>query len=244
MTRFYLGTHHPHWLSLPGPWFVSINSIQRMKKWPRAIDPWGMDSAAFTELSKHGKWIKTPLEYVSQVRRAREEIGNLAWCAPQDWMCEPFMLTKTGFDVQTHQRLTIQNFLDLRNHLGELVIPVLQGWSPWDYIRHVEMYEKAGINLRREETVGVGSICRRQHTAQACTIITLLHSEGIPIHAFGLKLLGLKLNHAMIKTGDSMAWSFAARRQNILLPGHTHKNCANCHEWAEQWRDKVKPYVT
>src|SRR4051812_47179326 len=114
MTRFYLGTHMPHWLREPGPWFVSINTLRRLKKWPRSVGHWGLDSGAFMELNLKGKWTVTPKEYAAQVIRAGEEIGKLDWCAPQDWMCEPFILEKTGLDVKTHQNLTIQNFLDLR----------------------------------------------------------------------------------------------------------------------------------
>lgn len=235
----------PNWLREPGDWFVSINTLRRMKNFrPAGCNSWGLDSGAFSELSLKGRWTITPQQYAAEVFRLRDEIGHLSWVAPQDWMCEPFILAKTGFDVQTHQRLTVENFLTLRSLLGSLVIPVLQGWSPWDYLRHVEMYEKSGINLRQEPTVGVGSICRRSHMASACTILTLLHSEGLQLHAFGLKLGGLKLGHPLIKSADSMAWSFDARRTPHRLPGHPHKNCANCLEFAELWRDKVKPYVT
>jgi hypothetical protein len=37
---------------------------------------------------------------------------------------------------------------------------------------------------------------------------------------------------------DSMAWSLGARF-NPPLRGHTHKNCANCLEYALRWRAKV-----
>ena len=236
----------PNWLREPGDWFVSINVLRRLKNFqPAGIETrWSLDSGAFTELSLKGKWTITPSRYATEVRRLRDEVGHLDWVAPQDWMCEPFILAKTGFDVETHQRFTVQNFLELRGMMGDLVIPVLQGWGPWDYLRHCEMYAKAGINLQRERTVGVGSICRRQHMAAACTILTLLHSEGLRLHAFGLKLQGLKLNSHLIQSSDSMSWSFDARRTPHRLPGHPHKNCANCLEFAELWRNKVKPYVT
>ena len=211
--------------------------------WPESVGHWSLDSGAFTEISTYGFWKTSAAQYVEQIRRAQSEIGHLDWVAPQDWMCEPFILAKTGLDIPEHQRRTVENFLELRGAVGDLVIPVLQGWGPWDYVRHVEMYRAYGVDLRIEKTVGVGSICRRQHTTQASQIFALLHSEGISIHAFGLKLLGLKVNHDKIKSSDSMAWSFDARRSRRQLPGHPHINCANCLEFAELWRDKVKPYV-
>jgi hypothetical protein len=246
MKTFFLGTHMPNWLHVPGEgeYFVSVNTLRRQKKYRPSWRKWAVDSGAFSELSMKHKWTITASQYTSEVIRFRDEIGKLEWVAPQDWMCEPFIIAKTGLDVRTHQIFTVQNFLELRSLLGGLVIPVLQGWSPWDYLKHVEMYDKAGIDLRKERTVGVGSICRRQHTAQACTILTLLHSEGLRLHAFGLKLGGLKLSHHLIQSADSMAWSFDARRTPHRLPGHTHKNCANCYEFAELWREKIKPFVT
>ncbi len=245
MDRFYLGTHMPHWLAHPGgPWFVSIRTLRRLRKLPRAVCPWAMDSGAFTELSMHGKWTVPYMQYVSEVNRASNEIGNLQWVAPMDWMCEPFILQKTGLDVQTHQARTVVNLLELRPWLDGKVIPVLQGWSPWDYLRHAERYIKCGVNLYAEPVIGVGSICRRQNTAKAATILTLLASEGFNLHAFGLKLGGLKLAHNLIKSADSMAWSFDARRTPHRLPGHTHKNCANCLEFAQLWRTKVDTYTT
>jgi hypothetical protein len=203
-----------------------------------------MDSGAFSEVSTHGKWKVSVGQYVREVERAREEIGGLDWCAPQDWMCEPFITARTGLSVQTHQRLTVENFLALRRRLGETVIPVLQGWGTWDYMRHVEMYRAAGVELQKERTVGVGSICRRQHMPAASMILALLHSEGIRIHAFGLKLQGLRNNYDKLVSSDSMSWSFDARRTPHRLEGHTHKNCANCLEFAQLWREKVQPYVT
>lgn len=239
---FYLGTHMPHWLAHTGPWFVSIRVLRRLRKWPKSMGDWCLDSGGFSELSLYGKWNTTADQYIEEVHKCKSDIGNLNWCAPMDWMCEPHIIANTGLDVYTHQVNTVKSFEKLRPVLGYTVIPVLQGWSPWDYLRHVDMYRANGIDLTKESVVGVGSICRRQHTASACTILNLLYSEGINIHAFGLKLRGLALSKQYIVSSDSMAWSFEARRSNPLS-GHTHKNCANCLEYAEMWRDKAHNYI-
>jgi hypothetical protein len=47
------------------------------------------------------------------VRRYRDEIGSLDWAAPQDWMCEPFILAKTGLSVREHLRRTVADYLRL-----------------------------------------------------------------------------------------------------------------------------------
>lgn len=87
---FFLGTHHPHWLSLLGvPLFVSRRSMDGRKTLPRAVAPWALDSGGFSELTIHGEWRMTARAYVDFVRRCADEVGLLAWAAPQDWMARP-----------------------------------------------------------------------------------------------------------------------------------------------------------
>lgn len=101
------------------------------------------------------------------------------------------------------------------------------------------MYEEAGVDLRAEPIVGVGTVCRRQATKEASIILRTLAALGIKIHGFGFKMLGIEANHDVLASADSLAWSYAARR-DARLPGHTgHKNCANCLEYALKWRQKL-----
>ncbi|MEV2273581.1 deazapurine DNA modification protein DpdA family protein [Nonomuraea africana] len=125
--KFYLGTHQPSWLTrMPGvPLMLSHRRLASMRRLPIAVTRWALDSGGFTELSLHGGWTTDPVVYGIAVRRYQQEIGNLDWAAPQDWMCEPHMLRRTGRTVGEHQRLTVQNYLRLREQ-GVPVIPVLQ----------------------------------------------------------------------------------------------------------------------
>src|SRR5205807_2659774 len=112
---------------------------------------WALDSGGFTELRLHGGWLTTAAAYVAAVRRYRDEIGRLEWAAPMDWMCEPFMLAKTGLTVAEHQERTVANYLELRSLAPDLpFVPVLQGWSRDDYRRCATPYEKAGVDLAAE----------------------------------------------------------------------------------------------
>lgn len=236
--RFFLGTHHPDWLAKTAvPLFISRRRLTGRKTFPRALGGWALDSGGFTELSMHGRWTVTPQEYVADARRFREEVGSMEWAAPQDWMCEPAMLEKTGKTITEHQRLTVDNLLDLRTLAPDLpFIPVLQGWEQADYHRHVDMYERAGVCLEREPVVGLGSVCRRQNMDDAAEIVRSL--SPLRLHGFGFKLTGLANVGELLASADSMAWSYSGRRSSPL-PGHTHKNCANCMEYAMQWREKV-----
>ncbi|MBQ1165671.1 hypothetical protein KBZ21_47610, partial [Streptomyces sp. A73] len=58
------------------------------------------------------------------------------------------------------------------------------------------------------------------------------------LHGFGVKTQGLSDYGPSLYSADSMAWSVDGRR-TAPLPGHTHKNCANCPDWALAWRQRV-----
>lgn len=239
--RFWLGTHQVDFLARTWvPLFVSHRRLMDRVRLPRARGPWALDSGGFSELSLYGEWRTSPAEYVAAVRRYRDEIGNLAWAAPQDWMVEDVMLAKTGKTLLEHQELTVRSYLTLKSLAPELpFIPVLQGWTVEDYCRCWQMYEAAGVHLEAQPIVGVGTMCRRQATKQARTILATLKACGLKLHGFGLKTLGLKQCVGFLESSDSLAWSFAAVKRRLRLPGHTHKNCGNCLDWALQWRGEL-----
>ena len=192
------------------------------------------------ELDLHGRWQLTVGQYVANVRRYTREVGGLEWAAPMDWMCEPAMLARTGLTVAEHQARTVANYLELRAAALELpFIPVLQGWTLDDYLACVDRYYAAGVDLTAAPLVGLGSICRRQATSQLTSIATTLAGLGLRLHGFGVKTDGLRQAAAFV-SADSLAWSAAARRQQLRLPGCTsHRNCANCLRYALAWRTRV-----
>lgn len=244
---FYLGTHEPYWVTRTDvPLFLSVVRLRHLdrkkrRRWPRARGRIAIDSGGFSQLSAHGSWDAISDEqYISEIHRANDEIGNIDWAAIKDHMCEPQILAKTGKTVRDHQLLTIQSFVDLTAKAPTIAwTPVLQGWDVDDYERHVEMYRDAGVELRDHAIVGVGSVCRRQATSEGAAIMRRVAGLGIRMHAFGVKTAGLRLFGDQIASADSMAWSFAARRRPVRLTGCTHVTCANCYRWAHQWRSEV-----
>jgi len=242
---FYLGTGEAHWLwndPPPYPLFISRRRLDRYRNYKPAVQSWALDSGGFTELNMFGEWRTTPSQYVTKIRRYRAEIGRLEWAAPQDWMCEPQVLTKTGRSVEIHQRLTVENYLELRHQAPELpIIPVLQGWHPDDYLRHVERYQNVGIDLFAEPLVGIGTLCRRASLRPVQDLIERLHADGLSIHAFGVKQDGLPSIGDDLTSADSLAWSFTARMASGKLCGTSHgaRKCSTCRIWATVWADRV-----
>jgi len=243
--QFYLGTDEPSWLwNEPPPHrlFISRRRLQRLKRFKPAQQRWALDSGGFTELNMYGEWRTTPHQYVALVQRYVNEIGLLDWAAPQDWMCEPFVLTKTGKTVEEHQRLTVNNYLDLKTLSSQLpIIPALQGWQPDDYLRHAEMYEKAGIDLTEAPTVGMGTFCRRGNLQPVQHLVYDLQRQGLKMHAFGVKQDGLPIMGDFLQSADSLAWSFTARYANRRLCNQIHRSpkCTHCKEWATTWANNV-----
>jgi hypothetical protein len=173
------------------------------------------------------------------VRRYRDEVGGLAWAAPQDWMCEPAVIARTGLTVRDHQERTVANFAELRTLAPDLpFVPVLQGWTLPDYYRCVDLYVRTRIDLLAAPVVGLGSVCRRQATGEIEDIARALAGLGLRLHGFGVKTAGLARYAEHMVSADSLAWSYEARR-SAPLAGCTHRNCANCLLFALRWRDRV-----
>lgn len=237
---FYLGTHKPHWLGLTDvPLFVSARRLREYRTLPRAKGRWALDSGGFTELSLFGRWETHPMTYATEARIWMRGVGNMDFAAVQDWMCEPVMLEKTRLTVREHQRQTVESYRLLSRLSPDVPwLPVLQGWRIADYLDHVRQYREAGIDLAALPRVGIGSVCRRQATGEAEEVIRELAGMGIRLHGFGFKLQGLRRVGHLLASSDSMAWSLDARRTSPI-PGHAHKSCANCLEYALRWRLKA-----
>ena len=241
---FYLGTHELNHINKTDvPLFISFRRLRkRIKKPFNQLGPISVDSGGFTELSMFGKWTISPKEYVDGLKHLQKLGLSIDWASQQDLMCEYPILKKTGLSIEQHQELTVQNLIQLRSLTHDIhFIPVLQGHSLEDYFNHFEMFEREGFDLRSERIVGVGSVCRRQNTAVIEMIMRSLHSKGLNLHGFGVKIRGLKRYKKYLKSSDSLAWSLDARYnppcENCGSRGV--KNCANCLDYALNWRQKI-----
>jgi hypothetical protein len=209
---FYVGLHQPADAHAFERCMVSVNRL-RTRKSDFRVRAWMMDSGAFTEVTQHGGYRHGVEEYAEAIHRW-SRCGELRAAVAQDYMCEPFALKRTGLTVEQHQTLTVERYLQLRALVrGSYVLPVLQGWEPADYVRHVEIY---GTALERGAWVGVGSVCKRNAKPQQIEAVLLAIHKRRPdlrLHGFGVKMTALssELVRSLLHSADSMAWSFAAR---------------------------------
>lgn len=249
--NFYLGTDKPHWLwRLDVPLFVSNNRLKgRRTPFPRGRARWALDSGGYTVLNTYGTWTISPEEYIDSVRRYMSEIGGMEWAAAQDWMTEPWVLAKTGLTVEDHQRLTVDNYVQLCQMAPEVPwAPVLQGWEIDDYAKCVDIYVSNGVDLTSLPVVGVGSVCRRQSTNAIGEVFGSLNEMGLTnLHGFGVKRAGLMKYGNRVQSADSMAWSFTARQEawkRIKADTPTtcpegKRTCSHCVHYALEWRENT-----
>jgi hypothetical protein len=195
---------------------VSMVALRRRKS-NFAVGDWILDSGAFTEIARSGGFSHGPEEYIGRILRW-SRCGNLLTAVTQDWMCEPFVLARTGLSVAEHQRLTVERYDILINlaqdcQLATPIMPVLQGYTVSDYLACLQLY---GDRLRLGAWVGVGSVCRRNsdpdQVADILRAIKLVRSD-LRLHGFGLKqtALGHPVVRDLLYSADSTAWSYPKR---------------------------------
>lgn len=230
--RFFCGLHQPSDARHFDACCISVNRLRPRRT--MVVRDWMMDGGAFTEVSNHGGYRTDVAEHADQIRRW-SKTGNLVAAVAQDWMCEDKALRATGLSIEDHQRLTIERY----DHLvacdvgGVYVMPVLQGFTPDEYVRNLRDY---GARIGNGAWVGVGSVCKRNGKPQEIEAVLLAVHRARPdlrLHGFGLKLTALSsgLVLKLLHSADSMAWSLNAR-----------KNGRNANDWrnARRWVDRIE----
>lgn len=228
---FFIGLDHPSQAKYFGRCMISVNSIRDRKSY-FPVGRWIMDSGAFTEISNYGEYRHHPEEYAKQIRRW-SLCGKMLSAVTQDYMCEPFILEKTGLDIAVHQRLTISRY-DAIVHLvrgASYIMPVLQGFSGDEYVKHLKDY---GSRITHGAWVGVGSVCKRNSKpAEVLSILKAIKCvrPDLMLHGFGLKKTSLrdKLICSVLYSSDSMAWSFSARKH-----GKNSHSLTHAKKWLEE----------
>lgn len=230
--KFFTGLHQPSDAQHFDAAFISKNRLLKRKSGFKVGD-WILDSGAFTTILTHGDYPESVEVYAAEIKRWAKN-GNLLAAVAQDYMCEAHMLKITGKMILEHQQLTIERYdaLVKCDTGGVYIMPVLQGYAPEDYVRHIEMY---GDRLKHGAWVGVGSVCKRNGDPRAIERVLMAIKRARPdlrLHGFGLKSTALSswIVKDLLHTADSMAWSFAARKQG-----------RNANDWreAKAWTERI-----
>lgn len=225
-TRFYFGASYgsaqtalrrleePHVMlsyatSNNNPWKL-YNRFQ--KSFPSLF----IDCGAYSVFDRDG-WYQTSvddyLEYVANAEDKLEGTTDIRF-ALRDVPCSPDVLEITGLDVETHQFLTVEWHKECLEKAREMEInatPVmaLQGETPEDYVRHLEMHIDAGTF---RSMIGIGSLARRD-VDEIRRILEAVHGKldrRHQIHGFGINpraLADVEVRR-MLDSADSSKWSY------------------------------------
>lgn len=221
--RFFVGLHQPSDAHRFERACISIRRLWGRKK-PLGDVEVLVDSGAFKELELYGEYQAGVEVYATELHRLHTcGVVRIIAAVAQDYMCESFMLARTGLTIADHQRLTIERYDALVAALADRfggpcpfpVLPVLQGYSPADYVRHLVAY---GHRLTPGMWVGVGSVCKRNGVPEQIVEVLTAIADVRPdlrLHGFGVKKTSLLHSgvRRFLATADSMAWSFSARKQ-------------------------------
>jgi hypothetical protein len=235
MDRFYIGLHQPSDAQHFERCCIHINRLTARQK-PLGCEEVLIDSQAFKTLELRGDYPHSPRAYAEQVHRVADAgLAGEIIAVSQDYMCEDYIfqqrykLTGRRYTIADHQRLTIERYEAIRAVLRPNIylMPVLQGYRPDEYVRHLDMY---GDLLPRGAWVGVGSVCKRN--ADPGAIRDVLYAikkarSDLRTHGFGLKRSAIAhpVVRSLLYSADSVAWSFAARKQG-----------RNANDWREAER--------
>jgi hypothetical protein len=212
--KFYIGLHQPRDSENFDRAFISVKRLVN-RVIPIPCKDWILDSGAFSEVAIHGAYTSTEQQYANRINKLQLQNGSNLTCAvSQDYMCEAFVLKKTGLTVRDHQRLTIERYDNLKALVkNTYLMPVLQGYAISEYIEHIEQYED---RLTQGAYVGIGSVCKRNGDPKQIANLLWAIKQRRPdllLHGFGLKLTALAngIVRKFLFSADSMAWSYGAR---------------------------------
>ena len=199
--------------------FISINRLigKRRRKSDFKCKTWILDSGAFSQVSTLGDHSLTAGEYAKEINRW-SRCGILDRAVTQDYMCEDFILKELGRTVEEHQAMTIEDYINLVQETKNMdvpIMPVLQGYDPEEYSKHVQDY---GSLLKENAWVGVGSICKRNsnpESVQSVLEAILKIRPDLRLHGFGIKKTCLQDSaiRDRLFSADSMAWSYKSKEK-------------------------------
>lgn len=211
--EFYVGLHQASDAQHFDRCCIHVGRLDGRKK-PLGCRELLLDSQAFMKLRLYGGYPELPEAYAAKVERIAPLVETLT-AVTEDYMCEPFMLTKTGLTTADHQRMTIERYDLIRAALDAHIylMPVLQGYQPREYVQHLHDY---GERLPSDAWVGVGSVCKRNSDPAAIRAVLLAIKAVRPdlkLHGFGVKTTALASPtvRQLLHSADSMAWSSAGR---------------------------------
>lgn len=184
--------------------FLTASGKLRIRAVPEQCRPLFADCGGFYFALKRHDYPFTYDEYVAWLIAMKPN-----YAATWDYPCEA-ELASDDIAVLSRQGGTLDHARALLAYdVPWTWVPVLQGRTVEQYVRHARMYTDAGLV---QPYMGIGSLCRRTHVAEITAIISTLH-EALPdtrFHLFGVKAQIFRQDKALprcVESADSGAWN-------------------------------------
>ena len=172
------------------------------------------DSGGYSQLYNHHEYPSSDEQYLSYLEEHGPELFAL-----RDYPCSPELLSKVNSTVEEHQWRTTHHHSKLLDayddtDLSSEPVAVLQGWSPHQYITHLDDLRTEGALTRY---VAIGSLNNRDPE----TVARIIHRvrDELPskhrLHAFGIKTNVLQNPRVIqsLDSADSAAYDIRTRMQ-------------------------------
>jgi len=171
-----------------------------------------LDSAGFVAAVHYGDYRWSVHQYFDLVQAM-----PWAWYASMDYCVEPQVANNRGLRIL---RIAATAWMyhvcayEARRRRLPLPMPVLQGWTPAEYVQCAKWMPIA----RWPRLVGIGSVCRRHvggpHGIRAIVdALDAVLPAHVRFHYFGVKTSAMAqlATHERTASFDSQAWDFRAR---------------------------------
>jgi len=205
-------------------------------------EPWEGDHRTFIDcggyhhmMTGDGEYADSDEAYLRFLLKHRPALYAL-----RDYPCEPDLLAELGRTVEDQQRRTTDHHIALyeqvRGHsLADSAVAVLQGWTPQQYLSHLDDLRDHGLVTDR---LAIGSVCRRGADQDIAEVILQVRDavpDRVGLHAFGVKGSVLRFREVAdaLDSVDSAAYDWSESR----VPSER----SNGESFT--WRDSARAYL-
>ncbi|WP_135536131.1 deazapurine DNA modification protein DpdA family protein [Halostella pelagica] len=173
-----------------------------------------IDSGGYSQLHTHQEYQTSDQDYLSYIREHDPELFAL-----RDYPCDPGIRTQLDRTVEDRQKRTAQKHRKLLSmyddsNLDSQAVAVLQGWTPQQYLSHIDMLRSEGVLTRY---VAIGSLSNRR-PQEAAKIIHKVR-DALPsrhrLHGLGVSTSVLRQPRIIqsLDSADSAAYDFRTRME-------------------------------
>lgn len=184
--------------------YLGENGVLRVRAVPTQCRPLFADCGGFYFALKGQDYPFSHRHYIDWLTAMQPD-----YAACMDYPCEAEVAADDAAVLERQCKTLAHASVLLRHPAPWQWVPVLQGRTVEHYLRHADLYQRAGLV---RPYMGIGSLCRRTRIAEITAIVRAL-SERLPgtkFHLFGVKSAIFRQRELLphsVASADSAAWN-------------------------------------